>query len=227
MNGTPIGYALARVHARHASRLLPAEWRRLDGARTASQYLNFARRTGLRDWLRNVTEEHEQATVELKLHDAFRHHVVVVSGWLPTSARPAALWIGRLIDLPALTYLHAGGRALHWMDDEPALAPLIDESMPTPEMMTPVDSWLKRWLTTWPGPHHDPIAAKLGRALLGLVTTQQTAPATERLHWYFRTHAIGPAGVYAYLGLVLDDLRRLAGGLARRRPGQSRFEEAA
>ena len=227
MNGTPIGYALARVHARHALRPLPAEWHRLDGARTAAQYLHFARKTGLRHWLRSINEEEAQTTAELTLRDAFRRHTVEVAGWLPATAQPAARHTGRLIDLPALAHLHTGGQAQHWMDDDPVLAPLVNDSAPATDMAAPIDAWLKHWLALCPGPRHDNIAARLGGALLGLVTTPQTTFAAHRLHWLFRTHALDSAGVYAYLGLVLDDLLRLAGGLARRRPGQSRFEEAA
>ncbi len=227
MNGTPIGYALARVHARHAMRPLPVEWRRLDGARTAAQYLNFARKTGLCHWLRSITEEETQTTVELKLRDAFRRHTVKVGVWLPAAARPAARHTARLVDLPALAHLHTGGQAQHWMYDDPVLAPLINDSAPATDMAAPIDDWLQHWLALCPGPRFDPMAARLGRALLGLVTSPQNTFAADRLHWLFRNHALDSAGVYAYLGLILDDLLRLAGGLARRRPGQSRFEEAA
>jgi hypothetical protein len=225
MTGVPIGFALARVHARHAARPSVAEWRHLDGARTPAQYLGYARQGGLRDWLLSITEEETQAAVELKLREAYRRHVIVVASWLPRTARPPAHGISRLIDLPALAHLHAGGRAQQWMHDDPVLAPWLEETATVTEGAPPASKWLQAWRTRWPGRRDDPVAARLGRALLGLVTSPQAAPAAKRLHWLFRTHVLDPVGVYAYLGLVIDDLRRLAGGLARRQPGRSRFEE--
>jgi hypothetical protein len=227
MNGLPLGYALARVHARHAARPSAAEWRRLDGTRTPAQYLGQARRTGLSDWLRNVAEEESQAAVELKLRQAYRRHIALVTGWLPYPARTPTRHISRLVDLPALLHLHAGGRVQHWMHDDPALAPWLEEPLITAEKMPPAAAWLQSWLADWPGRLDNPVAARLGKALLDLVASHRAAPASRRLHWQFRTHVLDPVGVYAYLGLVLDDLRRLAGGLARRRPGRSRHGEAA
>lgn len=230
MSGPPIGYALARCHARHAARPGALAWRRLDGARTAGQYLQLARATGLRPWLRNIGEEEHQQNVELKLRQAFRRYVTEVTGWLPAAARPAALWTARLVDLGALAYLHAGGRVQPWMADDPVLSPETDTAAPQVVVSgsdDPVAAWLEEWRARWPGPRHDPLAPRLGDILLGLVTTGQAPPAAERLRWLFRGHATDPTGIYAHLGLTLDDLRRLAGGLASRRPGQARFAEEA
>jgi len=93
MSGPLLGYALARCHARHGDRPGAAAWRHLDGARTASQYLHFARATGLRDWLRTVSEEEPQERVELKLRHAWRRYVAEVAGWLPPAVRLAAAYL--------------------------------------------------------------------------------------------------------------------------------------
>ncbi|MDX1594553.1 MAG: hypothetical protein R3298_09895 [Gammaproteobacteria bacterium] len=223
MSGLPVGFALARVHARHADRPTAAEWRRLDGARTAAQYLQIARRTGLKPWLRGVAEEDPQQVVELKLRAAFRRHVAEVAGWLPAEHRPAARWIARLVDLPALAHLHAGRPPQPWMDDDPVLAPFLDDPPASP----PFAEWLGRWRTLWPGPRRDPLAGRLGTALRDTAVPGRADAAAARLHWLFRTRVADAGGVAAYLGLVLDDLRRLAGGLARRRPGERRHLEAA
>lgn len=223
MSGLPIGFALARVHARHAERPTAVDWRRLDGARTAAQYIQFARRTGLQPWLRNVAESDAEAVAELKLREAFRRHVAEVAGWLPVEARPAAHWIARLVDLPALAHLHAGRAPLAWMHDDPALAPWLEAPPETP----PFAAWQARWDALWPGRQRDPSSERLGAALHDTVVPDHADAAATRLHWLFRTRVADACGVFAYLGLVLDDLRRLAGGLARRRPGERRHLEAA
>lgn len=225
MSGPLLGYALARCHARHGARPGAAAWRHLDGARTAAQYLHFARATGLRDWLRTVAEEEPQERVELKLRRAWRRYVDEVAGWLPADVRPAAACLADLADLPALTYLHDGGRVQPWMADDPVLAAVLDAAPGHPA--APVEAWRRRWLASWPGAPRDPLARRLGEILLDLVTPGRAAEAAPRLQWLFRSHALDPVGVFAHLGLTLDDLRRLAGGLARRRPGQARFAAAA
>jgi hypothetical protein len=227
VSGPLLGYALARCHARHGDRPGAAAWRHLDGARTAAQFLHFARATGLRDWLRTVSEEEPQERVELKLRHAWRRYVDEVAGWLPPAVRPAAACLADLADLPALTYLHGGGSVQPWMADDPALAAVLDAPRAPWHPTAPVDAWRQRWLASWPGAPHDPLARRLGEILLDLVTPGRAAEAAPRLQWLFRSHALDPVGVFAHLGLTLDDLRRLAGGLARRRPGQARFAAAA
>lgn len=221
MSGVPVGFALARTHARHAQRPGANEWRRLDGVRTASQYLQYARQTGLRFWLRTVGEDQPQAEVELKLRAAFRGHALEVAGWLPAAAAPAARLIADLPDLPALDHLHRGGAPQAWMNDEPRLADALENPLTAP----PYEAWMTQWLRL--GPRRGRSTGRLGNALRDLVIPGQASPAAARLHWIFRNRTLDAAGVYAYLGLVLDDIRRLAGGLARRRPGESRHLEAA
>lgn len=223
MSGPALGYALARAHARHAARPTAAEWRRLDGARTAAQYLQYARHTGLRHWLRTVGDDDDQATAELKLRVAFRGHADEVAAWLPSSAVPAVRLIAVLVDLPALDHLHRGGAAQPWMATDPQLG----EAVENPPVQPPFATWMTRWRTLAPGPRFDRQAERLGRALCDLVRPGQAASAATRLHWIFRNRMLDARGIHAYLGLVLDDLRRLAGGLARRRPGESRHLEAA
>lgn len=223
MNGISVGFALARVHARHAARPTASDWRRLDAARTASQYLNYARQTGLRRWLHTVTEEETQANSELRLRTAYRHHVAEVAGWLPADSAPSARLIAELPDLPTLDHLYRGGTPQPWMSDDPRLA----EALETPPVQPPYATWLARWNDLWPGPRRSLLSGRIGTALRGIVTSGEAPRVAQRLHWAFRTHTLHAAGVYAYLGLVLDDLRLLAGGLARRRPGESRHEEAA
>ncbi len=223
MSGLPIGFALARVHARHAARPTAADWRRLDAARLPAQYLNLARHTGLHTWLHGVDDDAAQGAVELKLRAAYRRHVAEVAGWLPGVAAPAAHLIARLTDLPALASLQRGEPAQPWMAEDPALSAALEATPTAP----PYDTWLARWHTAWPGPRRGRQADRLGRALRDVVTRGRAADAAVRLHWIFRGRPVDVAGVYAYLGLVLDDLRRLAGGLARRHPGAARHREAA
>ena len=223
MSGPAVGYAQARVHARHAARPSIADWRRLDGARTAAQYLQYARHTGLRHWLRSVGDEDGQAAVELKLRVAFRGHADEVAGWLPSPAVPAVRLITTLVDLPTLEHLHRGGAPQPWMTDDPQLADALED----PPARAPLASWLVRWRALAPASVRDRLADRLGITLRDLVIPGRAAPAAARLHWIFRNRMLDAYGVYAYLGLVLDDLRRLAGGLARRRPGESRHLETA
>jgi hypothetical protein len=84
---------------------------------------------------------------------------------------------------------------------------------------------MTQWLRL--GPRRTRSTVRLASALRDLVIPGQAPSAAARLHWIFRNRTLDAAGVYAYLGLVLDDIRRLAGGLARRRPGESRHLEAA
>ena len=227
MSAAPLAYAAARVHARHGARPDGTAWRRLDGARTPAQYLHYAREAGLRRWLRTVAEDDPQGLVELKLRGVFREHVVEVAGWLPRTARPAARWIAALVDLPARAYLHAGGTPQVWMAEDPVLKPLLEADTGPAETEPPGTAWHARWLRLWPGAARDPVAVRLGHALHDLALGDDPPAAAARLHRLFRNHGLGVAGICAYLGLTLDDLQRLAGGLARRRPGSRRFEEAA
>ncbi len=222
MSGPGIGYALARAHARHAARPSEVDWRRLDGARTASQYLQQVRQTGLNRWVRAIGDEDDQASVELKLRAAFRAHADEVAGWLPATARPATRLIGELADLPALDHLHRGGTPQAWMADDPALADAF-QSTPT---QPPFEAWMARWRALDRAAKRARATEWLGTLLRDLVRPGRAASAAARLHWIFRNRMLDASGVHAYLGLVLDDLRRLAGGMARRRPGESRHLEA-
>ncbi|HEY5790970.1 MAG TPA: hypothetical protein VIX81_10115 [Gammaproteobacteria bacterium] len=226
----PLAFALTRIHARHARLPTALDWRRLGEARDRTDCLLQARGTGLRPWLRNVADSDSVDEVEIKLRASQRRYLAEVAGWLAPAWRPATLWLGRLTDLAPLEYLRQGGNPLPWMELDPALAPWVRPGEPRPSgtgltdpapllahpERDPADAWRGHWLSLWPG-SCPPQAGPLAGALANVAVAGSPA-ARARLLSVFRGTPLHVAALFAHLGLFTDDLRRLAGELARRLP---------
>jgi hypothetical protein len=229
--GVILDYALARVHARHGARPTAADWQRLELAPGRQECLLAARHTGLRAWLDTVADEDDLDTGEARLRERARRYVLEVAGWLPADWQPAARWLAWLPDLEILAYLEQGGTALPWIVRDPRYAAWGEgaagalahagsaaarEALTADPALTVAGNWKRHWLDLWPRDGSPP-AARLADLLVRAGEPPWPASGMGLVRLFRdRKHACG--AVFAHLGLVLGDLRRLAGLLAFRMP---------
>jgi len=227
----PLGYALTRIHARHADRPSDSDWRRIRAARSASETLMLARSCALHRWLRNIAETDSSDTVDLKLRANYRRYIFDIYGWMPPPWQPATAWLCRLADLASIAYLERSETPLPWMFKDPGLAPWLDghddlardSGLPDPTALRggrggdPAMRWQLYWSTISPSTGCKVQLKRVGHWLVQL-TTGPSDRARAALNAMFRGRPLQVTAVFAHVGLVSDDLRRLSGMLARRRP---------
>jgi hypothetical protein len=163
---------------------------------------------------------------------------------MPTRWQQPLRWIKRLIDLPALQYLLAGGEPLVWMKSDPCIGDFTadDPQLRVQAMIEAgnkalVDSlqqdgsilagWLSQWNSIRPRSlqlnHGLRSVEKLLNEHVKRQTTQQGMmlptdydQLLDQLRLLFRRYAFQPTAVIAYLVIVAVDVYRIRSDLLQR-----------
>lgn len=235
-------YPGARLQARYGQLLPDASWERLFRIEDYGAFLQSARDSALRPWVLHLDPAGTPHQIERHLRAQYRQRVRMVAGWMPPDWRPAVRWVERLPDLPAAAHVLAGGAAADWVREDPPLASLIAARQNPPRRVAGLAllargpaggeslfaAWRARWGQTWPEMAAEERAGM--EALAALLDPAQraagAAPARAPLRRLFRRQARAPAGAFAYLALLWQEMVRLRGALLRRRLALP-LEEAA
>jgi hypothetical protein len=206
---TAIGYAQARIQARHGARADPVAWAAVHASITAGALLANARASPLETWIAGLDAGCTLDLLERLLRDRLRGRIEEVARWMPSQWRPAVLWIRELIDLPAAQ------RRLRARADEEGAVRVRSE-------------WLDAWRRLWPRCGDDDREAleALVRTVESHIVQFARAPADEaanlrlalkaRVETLFRRHALGPAAAFDHLMLLALEAERLRAELVSR-----------
>jgi hypothetical protein len=240
-----LAYARARIQARISRLPAPADWQRLAGARTLAAYLEEARATGLREWVRGFSGLSQAHELERGCRVLARDAVHITADWAPPSWRASIEWVGWLPLLPLIEHLARGDVLPESMvlDDElrgmigedGCFEPKALEAAGLDVLIGDAGSaddvgmrWRAAWRARWPL-----CAGQSRRNLEGFAMlverhleafrrgSTETAWALresfrDRLRVYLHLHIREPAIVFGYLGLVFLDLERLRSALLSR-----------
>lgn len=232
-----LGYAQARMQARHGQRPTPAMWEALAATAAYRAYLEQARAAGLRPWLHNLSAISPPHDIDRLLRAALCARIEEVARWLPRRWRAAVHWTAVLADVPALAHLLGGGESCDWMREDPVLQALAAAERgeraallargPLAPLARTGGSFVERWFAEWTArlpPLSVTDRAGVGRlvARLRLDLTEAPPPADDaRLETWltleFHRHAPGPVAVCCHLLLLGLDFVRLRGALMERR----------
>lgn len=222
------GYAQARAQARCAERVTDGGWAALANVEGYRAFLERARETGLRRWLRGISAHAGPHEIERQLRRELREEIGEAARWAPAPWRAAVAWTAGLVYLPLVRRALAEGMTEAWMRDDPEIAALAARGWAS------LERWHQEWRKRWP-----PCGARAREALERLVARVRShlgsvagLATAERLSgrevWarrrelqghaqrLFRIEPLGPAALFGYLLLTALELERLRGELARR-----------
>jgi hypothetical protein len=238
--------AQARVQARHAELVAAPSWQFLQGVGDYEAFLERARGTALRRWIRPIGPQTGHHEIEASLRGQLRGYLREVASWMPGPWQPAVLWLLLLVDLPAIYHLVRGEAALPWMSQDPEIKPYAVEDAGARQRMlrespwgplvqrweggqSPRGAWVELWQAQWPDSPRGCRGPLLGlyftieRHLEGLGELPPGQPAWKawealqgRMARYFRRQGGQPAAVFAHLALVALELERLRAELVTR-----------
>jgi hypothetical protein len=239
-----LSYAQARLQARHGSRPGGTDWLRLEGTGDLANYLLMAQQSSMKPWVLGLHAHSSSHEIEISLRQQFRQHVDEVSRWLPSKWRGSMQWVGRIVDLPVISYLLAGDTPPAWVSDDPVLQvfaageldlsrgvvgdPNLNALVDLWQSDVPVfDGWLICWRSLWPQRGHGNAGLEyLSRLFKTQIEAQKSEQGLgagiprERLNHElvtaFRRYRAQPAAAFAHIALTALDLERLRGGLVRR-----------
>lgn len=120
-----LGYAQARIQARHAARPAPVFWRQLQAGRQIDHLLETLRASPLARAVAGVTASATPHELEARLRQFWVEQCRTTARWHPERWQPALEWLSWLPWLPALTWLERGRAPLAWMQADAMLAPLV------------------------------------------------------------------------------------------------------
>jgi len=239
MIATDFGYAQARLQARHAERLSESAWAALGAQGDAPAFVERARQTPLRRWLRGVSAGAGVHDLERRLRRELVAAIERVARWVPRRWRAAIERCAALVYLPLAARVRGDEAREAWMNEEALFAfsgagwRASLAALETREV-TALDAWLEDWRASWPPGEHDaharlesaiarlraeeralaPLAAR--EALAGREAwSRRRALATEFAR-RFRADALTAAAVFDALLLDALELERLRAELVGR-----------
>jgi hypothetical protein len=244
-------YIQARIQARHGDRPDEELWRRLDTSRDAGRYLQLARDSGLRDWVRHFAAHDDPAQWERSLRADWARTLAQLTGWPPREWRAAMLWLRLLPALPAIALILRGTPPPAWVHDDPFFAALDPsdpqafraslERSPWQALLEhwdderPWQSWLASWRALWPA-GDERVTAQL-EISCGRTAAAWDPAAPDHKHWHailereftrlLRRHPRTMLALFGYIGLVSLDMLHLRAGLIRLHIAQQAPEAAA
>ena len=238
-----MAYAQTRIQSRYGQRADMTVWLKLHNIHDAGSYLQTAQQSPLRHWVLGISPTHSSDDVELALRQKYRHHVDEVASWMPFEWQTPIRWIKRLVDLPALQYLVAGGEPYDWMKSDPEIGafaagdPLLRmQALQQTGSGALVDAWredgsllsgwVSQWKALWPASVHtekgmqslEQLLRSLhqAQAMQGAALQADHDAIVDRLRLLFRRYAFQPAAACIWLAIVAADLHRLRGDLMQR-----------
>jgi hypothetical protein len=119
-----LGYAQARIQARHAARPGPMLWHQLEAARDIDHVLETLRASPLARAVAGVNAASSPHGMELNLREFWVERCQATAHWYPERWQPAFEWLRWLPWLPALTWLQQGRPPPAWLLADPAIASL-------------------------------------------------------------------------------------------------------
>lgn len=189
----------------------------------------------MRPWLTGLDAYSGAHEVERKLRHGLRWHIEELVQWLPSQWRPALRWLGWLPYLEIFAYLRRHGEVYPWMREDMVLFPYLSSSQGHSQQSDEravfqalPGTWLAGWYLRLPSGVRGQrtVRERLGPALLeaaGLLDESALAGASEpqrRLHslflHQFHGHCTTALAAFAYLGLILLELRALRAELQGR-----------
>lgn len=235
-----MAYALARVHAHQGSSARPADWRRLEAARSLDEYLDAARSSPLAHWLSILERTPDVHGIDRALREAWRGYVAYVAGWHPSAWQPWLDWLKWLPWLSLLAQLRESDPAPAWMMADPVLGPVAPGTLAdrlaalagTPLAVFEAalrgrvelgELWLTQWHARRPGTDEETrdMLTRAVRAIEALIASPVEASVrreqlTSRLGRLFRTAGERIVASLCHLALARLELDRLRGGLITR-----------
>jgi hypothetical protein len=239
MADTDFGYAQARLQARHAERLTETAWSALGGSGGVQAFVERARETPLRRWLRVVSAGAGVHEIERQLRREWAESIERIARWVPPRWRAAVEACAALVYLPLAQRLRSKEAREQWMNDEAGSA-LSGEgwraslaALDAPDG-TLLDAWLDMWRASWPS--GEPDSRKRIEAVVARLRMEQRAlaPLAERdalaggevwsrrralaleFARRFRADLLTPLAVFDALLLDALELERLRAELVRR-----------
>ena len=211
MSRAGFAYAQARVHARLAARITPAEWQVLESSRDLGHCLDVAARTAQARAVTRMQGTQDVHRIEAALRAEWRTQVGEVAAWLPQAWRAAVLWFAGLPLLARADAARGGAPRPAW---------LAGAGEPEAEGRPAAEHWLEEWAVRLPaGTDPAALCGALG-PLMARYLGGAAAPVPGDLPVWLvgriRAEAQSPVAVFAYLGLAALDLERLRGIIAAR-----------
>lgn len=200
-------YAMARLHARLAARRSESEWQQLEASLDFAHALEMAGRGASARTTRQLTRESDVHEVEAALRQVQAADLAEIAAWLPPRWRDLALWLGQLPYLRAREAAAADGTAPDWFD--PGGVAWADAAG---EWRA---EWVRRCRKAGGAGAISAVLAPLLERFLGDRTAKSAPKSWAALERHFlkafRAGQGGPAGVFAFLGLLVLDNERLRG----------------
>jgi hypothetical protein len=217
MTSSRFAYAQARLQARHAERVLPQLWVRLETSQSVEHFLQAARGTALSRWIRLLDREPDARAVEAALELEFRAHVDEVADWVEEPWARSVRWTRWLPLLERLEARPVDERAARLVTEGDAL-PLLDGDAG--------GYWYRHFRSLWPragAKTLEEVVELVARHLSAMkeARSEDSGPAlraelARELERLFRRQPATPVAVFCHLGLTLLELERLRGAILLR-----------
>jgi hypothetical protein len=239
------GYVQARAQARVAALPRESDWQRLDATRSLSAFLEESRTTALKPWVAGLSGGSDAHDIDRAVRAVFHGEVEAAARWVPQAWRGAVRWVQWLPQLPALGQGLETGRAPDWMARDALLSPLVGAQGEldraalraagldaivdaAAEGRDLAEAWLDGWRGRCPSARRrfreglERLAGVLleHRRQFLVAAPDRTWPLRrdldQRLRHLFHVLLLQPAGLFAYLALVMVHLERLRAALVGR-----------
>jgi len=217
-------YAQARMQAHHGRRPTKATWRYLNSSKSLGHYLDSARQTGLKRWVVHFSGTTDTHVIEATLRREWRAYVAMLCAWIPREWRPAAHWVGELVDLPLATHVARGQGFPAWGERDVAVSPHHQLGWAGPQ--PPLSVWGDHFKALLPSSSDGPTFKNLFEMLRRDYGADQPANTLDgielryqliaRMERMFRRHAQQPVAVFSFFAMVAMDVEHLRAHLIHR-----------
>ncbi len=216
-------YAQARAQARHGGRLSADTWGLLESSVGLSQFLHHVRGTALAPRVEHFSATTSPHVIERFLRREWYDEVVSAAHWVPARWRAAVAWTEKLAELPAISYLQAGGEPRAWMADDAVLSTFAAGQVAAASG-DGLAGWLRRWRMLWPDDAAGDatldelvmLVHKHGIRGEGGAADDWRETLERRAVRILRRHREQPVTVFCHLLLCALELHRLRQGLLQR-----------
>lgn len=216
-------YAQARAQAQHGRRLSADTWSLLESSVGLSQFLHHVRGTALAPRIEHFSATTSPHVIEQFLRREWHDEVDSAVHWAPVRWRAAVAWTGKLAELPAISFLQAGGEPQAWMAHDAVLS-TFTAGQAAAASSDGLAGWLRQWRALWPDDAADDAALD---ELVSVVRRHGIrGEGTEADDWrerlearairILRRHREQPVTVFCHLLLCALELHRLRQGLLKR-----------